>query len=111
MDPSQLASELTKLLTPYLPLLLASGVEIAKGAAGEVGKKGLDAGLNTARAIWQKLRPHVEASKAAQEAVHNVANAPDDADEQSNLRYQLKKILTQNPTLTNQLQLFLVQGT
>ncbi|MBI4670608.1 MAG: SUMF1/EgtB/PvdO family nonheme iron enzyme [Chloroflexi bacterium] len=107
MDPSQLASELTKLLTPYLPSLVAGGgalgAEIAKGAAGKAGEKVVEQ-------IWEKLRPKVQAKPAAQEAVADVAKTPDDADAQNNLRYQLKKLFSEDAALANALQTLVVQG-
>jgi formylglycine-generating enzyme required for sulfatase activity len=107
MDPSQLAAELTKLLTPYLPYLVAGGgalgTEIAKGAAGETGKK-------IAEQIWSRLRPKVHAKEAARDAIADVAKTPDDADAQNNLRYQLKKLLSEDAALANELQMLIVQG-
>lgn len=100
MDPSQLASELTKILIPYL---LAGGAEIAKGAAGKAGEKLVEQ-------IWSKLRPKVEAKPAAQEAVADVLKAPNDADAQAALRQQIKKILAEDEPLANELRIYVTQG-
>lgn len=106
MDPSQLATELVKILVPFL---LAGGAEMAKGAVGKVGEKTLDAGLETARKVWEKLRPKVQAKEAAREAVQDVVNAPNDADAQTVLKKQFEKILVQDETLANQVRPLVLQ--
>ena len=103
MDPSTLASELVKIL---LPFLVAGGAEIAKGAIGEVGKKGLDAGLDTAQKIWEKLRPKLNPNGA----LKKIAARPDDARAQGALELEIEDALQENPALANELQIFVVQG-
>ena len=100
MDPSTLASELVKILVPFL---VAGGAEIAKGAAGKVGE-------NFVAQIWEKLRPKVQAKEAAREAVQDVISAPNDADAQTVLKKQFEKILVSDETLANDLQILIVQG-
>ncbi|MDL1895690.1 NACHT domain-containing protein [Anaerolineae bacterium CFX7] len=103
MDPSTLASEVVKIL---LPFLVAGGAEIAKGAIGEVGKKGLDAGLDTAQKIWEKLRPKLNPNGA----LKKIAARPDDARAQGALELEIEDALQENPALANELQIFVVQG-
>lgn len=92
MDLTQLAQVVTAFLAPFLPYLLKAGEK----AAEEAGKKlGGDA-WERAKMLWGKLRPKVEAKPAAQEAVKDVAGAPQDEDAQAALRLQLKKLLTED---------------
>lgn len=93
MDPSQLSP----LLAPLLPYLLKGGVELAKSAAGELGKKlsadSWDGLKRLAEKIQQKAKP------ALQEALTDAANAPTDEDALAALRLQLKKLLAEDPDL------------
>jgi CHAT domain len=58
------------------------------------------AAAQTARAIWEKLGSQVAAKAAAQETAIDFANRPEDKDLQASLRVQLKKILDQDPELS-----------
>lgn len=99
MDPATL----TAFLAPFLPTLMKLGGKVLEGAAAKSGEtagtKLTEKALNKANAIWEKLFPKVEAKEAAKEAADDVAKAPDDADAQTALRVQLKKILEANPDL------------
>ncbi len=89
MDIATLAASVTGALVPALPFLVKAG---EKGA--EVLGQQLGAGVwETAKALWRKLRPAVEASPTATAAVQDVVAAPGDADTQAALRVQLKKLL------------------
>ncbi len=90
----QLLQQLTAFLA-FLPYLLKAGEQ----AAEEAGKKPGEAAWEQTKAIWGKLRPEVEARPAMQEAVRDVAGAPDDPDAQVALRLQLKKLLTEDRAL------------
>ncbi len=71
-------------------------------AAEEASKKlGVDA-LESAKGLWGKLRPKVEAKPAALEAVTDVVAAPKDEDAQAALRLQLKKILAEDEKLADE---------
>jgi len=95
MDITVLAKDLVAFLAPFLPYL----VKVGEKAAEEAGKKlGGDA-WDKARALWGKLRPKVEDKPAAQEAVADVAAAPQDEDVQAALRQQLRKILAEDEAL------------
>ena len=97
---------LTKLLSPFLPYLLKLGDK----AAEETAKKlGVDA-WEKAKAIWVKLHPKVEAKPSAQEAVQDVAQAPEDEDALAALRQQLKKLLKEDPTLESELSRLLAEA-
>lgn len=89
MDIATVAAEVTGALVPALPFLVKAG---EKGA--EVLGQQLGAGVwETAKALWRKLRPAVEASPTATAAVQDVVAAPEDTDAQGALRLQLKKLL------------------
>ncbi len=96
---AQLIQQLTAFLAPFLPYLLKAGEK----AAEEAGKKLGEAAWERARALWEKLRPKVEARPAAQEAVQDLAAAPDDPDAQATLRQQLKKLLAEDPALAEEI--------
>ncbi|MCC7164539.1 MAG: SUMF1/EgtB/PvdO family nonheme iron enzyme [Anaerolineae bacterium] len=94
---SQLAQDVTTILSPYLPNLLAAGGEVAKGAAGKVGE-------TIVEQIWNKLRPKVEKKEAARDAVADVVNTPDDPEAQIVLKKQIEKILIQDEALSAELR-------
>jgi len=99
MDVTILATEITAFLAPFLPDL----VKLGGKAAEEASKKlGVDA-LESAKGLWGKLRPKVEAKTAAQEAVMDVVAAPKDEDAKAALRLQLKKILAEDETLAQEI--------
>jgi hypothetical protein len=82
-------------LTPALPYLAKLGDKAAETAAEKLG----EATWTKATAIWQKLHPKVEAKPAAQEAIADLIQSPEDPDRQAALRVQLKKILEQDDEL------------
>jgi hypothetical protein len=99
MDIPTIAATATSFLVPALPYLATAG---EKGA--EVLGEKLGAGAwETAKAIWQKLSPAMEASPSATEAAQEVVSAPDDPDAQAALRHQLKKILAADASLASAL--------
>jgi hypothetical protein len=99
MDVATLTKEVVVFLAPFLPYLLKAGEK----AAEEAGKKlGGDA-WEQAKALWSKLRPKVEAKPAAQEAVQDMAQAPANKDAQVALRLQLKKLLTEDTALAQEI--------
>jgi CHAT domain len=82
---------------PFLPSLL-------KPHDREIDRPTESAAAQTARAIWEKLGSQVAAKAAAQEAAIDVANRPEDKDLQASLRVQLKKILDQDPELSEAIE-------
>ncbi|AVH63775.1 MULTISPECIES: hypothetical protein [unclassified Nostoc] len=96
MDIATLAKELTDFLTPVIPFLIETTERIA---AGEAIKRLSAAGWEQAKALWEKLKPRVEAKPNLQEALQDVAQDPKNEDAQVSLRYQFTKLLTQDPTL------------
>ena len=92
-------SFLVDILTPALPLLLNVGSKVFDGALDEMGS---DA-LHKAKSIWANLSPKLKAKPSAQEAVEDLAAAPDDTDLQAAMRVQLQKLLNQEPELVETL--------
>jgi len=106
MDINALASSLTTALVPFLPYLLKAGEK----AAEETGKKAVDQSLEWAKSIWTKLKPGVEAKPEALEAAQDIAQSPDDQDAQAAFRRQLKKLLTEDQSLAEEVSRWLEQG-
>ncbi|MGB8697797.1 MAG: hypothetical protein WCD18_00125 [Thermosynechococcaceae cyanobacterium] len=92
---------LTAFISPFLPFLLKLGGKAAEKATETAAGKFGEASWSKAQAVWQKLRPKVEAKEAAKEAAIDVANAPEDEDLQVALKVQLKKLLAQDEALAN----------
>ena len=106
MDIAALANSLTTALVPLLPFLLKAGEK----AAEETGKAVAGQSLEWAKSLWIKLQPKVEAKPAALEAAQDVAHAPEDEDLQAALRVQLKKLLTEDQSLAEEVSRWLEQG-
>jgi hypothetical protein len=106
MDIGALASSLTTVLVPLLPYLLKAGEK----AAEETGKTVAGQSWEWAKSVWTKLRPKVEAKEAALEAAQDVAEAPGDEDLQASFRVQLKKLLTEDQSLAEEVSRWLDQG-
>lgn len=106
MDISAMASSLTAVLVPLLPYLLKAGEK----AAEETGKMVAGQSWEWTKSVWTKLRPKVEAKPAALEAAQDVAQSPEDQDLQGALRAQLKKLLTEDQSLAEEVRRWLDQG-
>lgn len=99
IDITVLAQSVTALLAPALPFLVKAGKQVGTGA---LEKMGADA-WERAKAVWEKLRPRLEAKPAAQEAIAEVVNSPSDEDAQASLRLQIKKLLKEDKELAAEL--------
>ena len=106
MDITALASSVTAALVPLLPYLLKAGEK----AAEETGKKVADQSLEWGKSLWSKLKPGVEAKPAALEAAQDVAHAPEDEELRVALRVQLRKLLTEDQSLAEEVSRWLEQG-
>ena len=106
MDIVALASSVTTALVPLLPYLLKAGEK----AAEETGKAVAGQSWEWAKSLWTKLQPKVEANPAALVAAQDVAQAPEDGDLQAVLRVQLKKLLTEDQSLAEDVSRWLEQG-
>ena len=109
MDP-QLPAQLVQFLAPFLPYLL-KGLKLAgQEAAKALGEKAGEQSLDQAKALWDKLRPKVEAKPAALEAAQDAATHPDDEDTLAALRLQLKKLLAEDESLAQEMTRLLEQA-
>lgn len=106
MDIVALASSVTAVLVPLLPYLLKAGEK----AAEETGKTVAGQSWEWAKSLWTKLAPKVEAKSGALEAAKDAAQAPEDEDLQAALRVQLKKLLTEDQSLAEEVSRWLEQG-
>lgn len=106
MDINALASSLTTALVPLLPYLFKAGEK----AAEETGKAVAGQSWEWGRSLWSKLKPKVEAKPAALEAAQDVAQTPEDEDLQVALRVQLRKLLTEDQSLAEEVSSWLEQG-
>jgi hypothetical protein len=82
-------------LMPALPYLTEFGGKMAESAAEKIGEDLWEG----SKKIWDKLRSPFESRPAALEAARDVVATPNDGDAQGAFRQQLKKILSQDPTL------------
>ena len=106
MDISALASSVTTALVPLLPYLLKAGEK----AAEETGKTVAGQSWEWTKSLWTKLKPKVETNPAALVAAQDVAQAPEDEDLQVVLRVQLRKLLTEDQSLAEEVSRWLDQG-
>jgi transketolase len=90
---------LTAFLAPFLPTLVKAGEKAVEKAADAVS----DEAFKYARALWEKLKPGVDAKPAAKEAAEEVAARPDDEDALAALRLQLRKLLEEDTRLAGDL--------
>ncbi|MEU9888846.1 hypothetical protein [Sphaerisporangium sp. NPDC051011] len=91
---------LTTFLAPLLPYLVKAGEKFGDAAAEQVGQET----FGFAQRIWSALRGKVGEKPAAQEAVADVAEDPDDEDLRTILRIQLKRLLAEDPELTAEVE-------
>jgi hypothetical protein len=90
---------LTAFLAPFLPSLVKAGEKVAEKAADAVS----DEAFTYARALWEKLKPGVDAKPAAKEAAEEVAAHPDDSKALGALEIQLRKLLEKDSGLVDDL--------
>ena len=90
---------IVKFLAPCLPFLLTMGNKAAEGASQKVGEDV----WNSAKAIWAKLQPKVEANNDAKKAAAEAAKNLEDEDFQGAFRAELKKILTADTALAEEI--------
>jgi hypothetical protein len=82
---------LTALLSPCLPFLI-------KAAESASSKIGVDS-WETAKKIWEKLHPKLEANEDARVAAEQVAAKPDSKARQAVFQEELEALLEENPDL------------
>ncbi|MBE7534560.1 MAG: SUMF1/EgtB/PvdO family nonheme iron enzyme [Anaerolineales bacterium] len=89
MDIPQLAAEIAKFLTPFLPYLISAGETAAKKASEKFG----EAAWNQAQTLWGKLKPKAEERPLLKEAEEDLKENQSDEDAQATFRRQLTKTL------------------
>jgi hypothetical protein len=106
MDIVALAGALTTVLAPLLPYLLKAG----ETAAEETGKAVAGQSWEWAKSLWTRLVPRVEAKPGALEIAQDAAQTPDDQDAQAAFRQLLKKLLTEDQSLAEDVSRWLERG-
>ena len=96
MDPALLTALAASVFTVLQPHLS----ELAKSAAGALGKKVPDA----IGALWGKLRARFADKPAADEALKDLLANPDDSDVQGAFRVQLKKLLQDDAAFADEIK-------
>ncbi len=100
MEITALVHDITVSLVPLLPYLLKAG----EAAAEEAGKNLAGAAWDQVKELWAMLRPRVESRPAALEAARDAAMAPKDDDAQATLRFQLKKLFSEDENFAQTVQ-------
>lgn len=100
MDIPQLAAEVAKFLAPFLPYLILG----TEAAAQEAGKRFGGAMWDKAVELWGKLKPKVDASSDAKNAVEKAARQPDDRRVVQNLEYELEQIFIHDESFTQSIK-------
>ena len=106
MDVVALAGSVTTVLAPLLPYLLKAG----ETAAEETGKAVAGRSWEWAKSLWTRLKPKVEAKPGALEVAQDAAQDPKDQDAQAAFRRLLKKLLTEDQSLAEEVIRWLEQG-
>lgn len=88
---------LTALLTPYLPFLMKLGQKAAESASSKIGEDS----WNTAKKIWDKLQPKIEAKEDAKIAAEQLAAKPDSEARKGVFQEELETLLEENPDLAD----------
>lgn len=95
------------LLAPALPYLSRSADRLAAKAGDAIG----DASWEFAQRLWAKLGARLRERPAAEEAVAEVAAAPDDAGARFVLERQLGKLLEADPELAAEVGAIMAEAT
>jgi hypothetical protein len=96
MDPAAL----TTFPAPLVPSLLKSGEEPAQRAAGKFGESPW---VHPGR-LWARLRSAIDGSRAAEEAIGDVAAEPESVGARNSLAWQPEKLLVADPQLAQDLE-------
>lgn len=86
---------LTALLSPCLQFLLKLGEKAAESASGKIGEDT----WNTAKKIWDKLHPKIEAKESARIATEQLAAQPESKARKAFFQEELEILLQENPDL------------
>lgn len=103
MDIKDLATLTVASLAPALPYL----ADVAKGAAGALGKQITETALVRGQKIWEWLTKQAPAQPGLPETLEKLRASPDDADIQGSVRLQLRELLAKDPAAPAALQTLL----
>ena len=95
---NQLSAQIIQILAPYPPYLVKGGKLIGQEALKTFGCKIGEQSLGKNQALWEKLRPQVEASPALRETVQSAAESPQEEDTLGILPLRLKNSCGKTPT-------------
>lgn len=102
LDPGTLAKMVASLLTPVIPFLLKGGDQAWTEASKKIGPDAWE----WAKSVWGKLisrsnakESNLESTPDIVKAATEVASHPSDEDAQAALRYQIKKLLSEDSEL------------
>lgn len=105
-----LSKDVATFLTPYLPQLLNLAKNASDQVAESAGKAMGEGTWEKVKVLWSKLWPKAEAKPAAAEALVDAAQSPKDEDAQAAMRQQLKKLLTEDAQLAQEIAQFWQQA-
>lgn len=108
MNLPELASQLTQMLAPFLPMLTAAGGELKDGFLKKAGGDIYDFVKNQ---VWNRLKPKVDGNPEAGFATMQLAESPQSSDFQASFRKVLTKILDADPQLATDLAAILTPET
>lgn len=86
---------LTAFLSPFLPFLIKFGEKSAETVGSKFGEEA----WNTAKKIWDKLHPKIEAKDDAKIATEQLAAKPESEARKAVFQEELETLLKENPDL------------
>lgn len=92
----ELASELARIVGPYLPYLVETGKKAGDKVVGEVAFAG-------AKKVWGKIRGKVEKDQAGEKTLQTLARRPDDPRARGAFELLLEDVLSDEPKLAGEL--------
>jgi arginyl-tRNA synthetase len=99
MDYTQLATQLTVVLSPFLPYLISAGEATAK----EIGKRLGETGFEMADSLWGKLKSSAKEPQKLNGVATALATDPDNGHLQTALAEILAQQLESSPQLAQEL--------
>jgi transketolase len=90
---------LTALLTPCLPFLMKMGEKATESVAGKIGTDTWE----TAKKVWEKLHPKLEAKDDAKVAAEQVAAKPESEARKAVFQEELETLLKEHPDLVQEI--------
>jgi hypothetical protein len=100
IDMQGLATEITQLVAPFLPVLAATGEAFAEGMVEKAGDQTFDFVKDK---IWKKLWPQLADNAKASLAIEQLAGSPQSADYQRSFANILLPILKSDTQLAKEL--------